>query len=348
MNVEIKSFGEYQGKKYDEIFITNDQGTQISFSNLGARINRWGIEQEDGHYEQIILGHPDAQEVFTSGSYYGATIGRTAGRINQGRFTLNGKEIQLPRNNGENHLHGGFEGLDLEIFDYTIEENDQEVRVIFSLVDPDGHNEYPGTLTLQVVHTYNQQNEWTIEYTATTDQPTLFNPTNHVYFNLNGDNRQSIENHLVQLKASRYMSLETTTIPTGHLEAVEGTVFDLRQATRLGDRLTANEPQFDFTKGYDHPFVIDEGAEVSAIIDLPERQRRIEMTTDEVAVVVYAHGYPVNVDTVWNQPLKQFAGITLETQNLPNAIHNPHFGDTVLSPGETYQSKTTYRLLTNK
>lgn len=345
MKVEVRSFGEYQGKQYDEIVITNDNGTQISFSDLGARINRWGIQKEDGEYEQIILGHQNAEEVFTSGSYYGATIGRVAGRINQGKITIENECYQLERNNGDNHLHGGFDGLDLQRFDYTIEEAEQEVKIKFYYKDVAGHNNYPGNLDLTVIHSYNQNNEWKIQYHASTDEATLFNPTNHVYFNLNGDNQQTIENHYLQIASNCYLPLKSDTIPTGVISEVDNTVFDVRKATLLSERLLAEEPQFDYTKGYDHPFIIDKNETIHAVVSLPEKNRRIEMVTDEIAVVVYSHGYPVNIDTIWKNPLRQFAGITLETQNLPNAIHEKHFGDTILYPGQDYRSETIYRLI---
>lgn len=345
MEVSVKSFGQYQGVDYDEIFITNQQGTQISFSNLGARINRWGILQPSGEYEQIILGHQNAQEVFESASYYGATIGRVAGRIELGKATINGESIQFAKNNGENHLHGGFEGFDLQKFDYKIIEQAEQVCVEFSLYDVAGHNHYPGNLSLKVTFIYNEANEWTVEYEAVTDAPTLFNPTNHVYFNLNGDNEQSIENHYLQVASQRYMPLKSDTMPVGSLESVEDTVFDLREPVLLSKRVRADEPQFAYTKGYDHPWLLEKVADKAhATIALPAKNRKIEMVTSEVAVVIYTHGYLTNIDKIWQQPLKAFAGITLETQNLPNAINNPLFGDTVLLPGEVYTSRTTYKL----
>lgn len=345
MKVEVKSFGSYQGVEYNEIFITNSQGTQISFSDLGARINRWGIESSQGTYEQIILGHQNAEEIFTSKSYYGATIGRIAGRIELGKAEILGKEIQLDTNNGANHLHGGFDGFDLQKFDYVIHEAPESVTVEFDYLDLDGHNQYPGNLSLKVLFTYNEDNEWTLEYQATTDQPTLFNPTNHVYFNLNGDNSASVENHLLQVASQKYMPLKNDTIPLGTLEPVEGSVFDLRQPVLLSERLTASEPQFEYTKGYDHPWLIDKSLSIPhASITLPEKGRRIEMFTDEVAVVIYAHGYLTNIESIWHHSLEPFAGITLETQNLPNAINNPIYGDTILIPGSKFNSKTTYKL----
>lgn len=347
MKVEIKPFGQYEGNDYSEIFITNKQGTQISFCDLGARINRWGLQNDKGEYEQIILGHQNAQEVVDSGSYYGATIGRVAGRVELGQAVIDGQLYQLETNDKANHLHGGFDGFDLQKFNFDIIEAADKVRVEFSLYDKAGHNQYPGNLTLKVTYTYNEQNEWTIDYQATTDAPTIFNPTNHVYFNLNGNNTQSIENHLLQVHSDKYMPLKNDTIPLGRLEPVGDTVFDLREAVLIGDRVHQPEPQFDYTKGFDHPWLIDKTVEgPQAIIQLPAKNRRIEMTTTENAVVIYTHGNLTNIKEIWGQPLLPFAGVTLETQNLPNAINNPLHGDTVLRPEDTFTSRTVYRLVT--
>ncbi|MBF6625053.1 galactose mutarotase [Aerococcaceae bacterium zg-BR9] len=344
MKVEIKSFGSYQGIDYDEILITNQQGVQIGFSSLGARINRWGIQKDSGDYEQIILGHNTAADVFESGSYYGSTVGRVAGRIEMGQFTIDDQEYQLPLNNGANHLHGGPHSIDEQLFDYTIEESENEVRVVFTFVDSDGKNGYPGELHLTVVHSFNEQNEWRISYEATTNQATLFNPTNHVYFNLNGDNNKPALNHTLKVNSSRYLPLKEDTTPVGPIESVEQTVFDLRQPRLLADCVEADEPQFVYTKGFDHPFILDKTEDIHAELYCADTKRRIVMTTDEVAVVIYTHGYLVDIDEIWGNPLVPFAGITLETQNVPGATMYSYFGDTVLRPDEVYRSSTMYRL----
>lgn len=345
MKVEVKAFGEYKGQSYSEIFITNDNGTQISFSDLGARVNRWGIEKEAGTYEQIILGHQNAEEVITSGTFYGATIGRIAGRITAGKFELDGKQYQLGLNNNGTHLHGGFSGFDVQKFDYKIELSKDEARIIFQFTDPAGHNDYPGELKLKVTHTYNNNNEWCTDYEAMTDAPTLFNPTNHVYFNLNGDNRESILNHQLWVDSSTYLPLLPNMSPVGPIASVDNTVFDLRDTADLGAVLTSTEePQFDFTKGFDHPFILDKTQAVQAKIICLENKRVIEMETTEVAVVIYTHGYLNNIAEIWSHPLKPFAGITLETQNLPDAINHGWKGDTILRPGEIFTSQTLYRL----
>lgn len=345
MQVSVKPFGSYQGKDYHEILITSPTGTQISFCDLGARINRWGILNEKGHYEQIILGHQNAEEVFVSGSYYGATVGRVAGRIKKGQFSIDGKDYQVEQNDKDNHLHGGIDGLDLAQFNYEILEEEGTVKLIFTTIDPDGHNHYPGQVNLKVVHTYDQDDRWTVTYEATSDQATLFNPTNHVYFNLNGDNQAPISNHHLTVKAPTYLPLAPDTTPLGHEASVAGTVFDLRKGQDLATVLQADEPQFAFTKGFDHPFIVKDQPGPQAILSLEAKGRSLQVRTDQVALVIYTHGYPAAIDKIWGQPLGQYAGITFESQNLPDAINNPLYGDTVLRPGQTYRAHTSYRLV---
>lgn len=344
MRVDIKSFGQYQGENYDEIFITSQDGIQISFSNLGARINRWGIQVRQDVYEQIILGHENATEVFESGSYYGATVGRVAGRIARGEVTLSGKKIHLEKNKGMHHLHGGHAAMDLAKFDYEIEKNPEGIGIHFYLCEEDGKNGYPGRLNLKVSHFYTFDHTWMIRYEATSDQETLLNLTNHVYFNLNGNNQTSIENHYLQVLSDYYMPLDIENIPLGTLTSVEGTAFDLRRPRRLQEVLTMPEPDFIFTKGYDHPFLLDQGEGVKARLLLKENERLIEVETDQSAVVIYSHGYTPNIQTVWGNPIMPKSGLTFECQNLPDAIHHKLRGDTRLNPGEVYRQTTKYRL----
>lgn len=344
MQVKVVPFGAYGGEAYDEIVITTDDGVQIAFSNLGARINRWGIKQTDGQFEQIILGHQDASEVFASNSYYGATIGRVAGRIANGEIKIGGKEYQLGRNNGAHHLHGGNFAMDLAKFDYEVEVEPKRVGVHFTLKEEEGRNGYPGDLKLKVSHYYTDCHTWTIQYEATSSQPTLINLTNHVYFNLNGNNQASIENHTLQVAASYYMPVGSDHLPLGFLGKVDGTAFDLRQPSCIKNKLTSPEPSFAFTKGYDHPFILDHHDGKQACLSLRDGQRMIEVETDQVAIVIYSHGYIPNLEKVWGNPLQSGSGIAFECQNLPDAIHHQLEGDTIIEPGQVYEQVTHYHL----
>ncbi|MGT2756035.1 aldose epimerase family protein [Streptococcus ovuberis] len=345
MKVEVVPFGSYGGKDFVEILMTNKQGIRIGFSDLGARINRWGIPNQEGHFEEIVLGHANAQEAFESNDYYGVTVGPVAGRIAEGRFTLNGKTYQLSQNDGRNHLHGGLEGYDLQQFAYAIEEAADAVTVTFRLHSP--KIEYPGSVAVEVKHRFTDDNVWTIIYKGEAEETTLFNPTNHVYFNLNGNNQTSVLNHEMTIKASHYLPLDQEAIPLGEKASVEETPFDLREGKRFGDLLDSQDPQFRLMNGFDHPFILDTPgtAEPVAQFTCPDKGRSLEVYTTSPAIVVYTHNKVGDPTLIWDHPLKPYAGIVLETQEVPDAINQPQLGNIIVAKRQIYSSQTSYRLV---
>lgn len=257
MEVNIKEFGRFNDVKYDEIKIENAGKFEISFSNLGARINSWSVPNNDGEMESIILGYESFHHVIESpSSYFGSTIGRVAGRIANSQFQLDGKIYYLAANQGVNHLHGGPDNMAFQKWTHTIDEIENGIQVIFNYLDLDGKNGYPGNLNIEVKHTVTENNEWIIEYTAKTDKKTLFNPTNHVYFNLNGNNKENTENHIIELHADYFLSLGIDNIPTGEVLETEGTSFDLSKGVRYRQLLENDHPQLKQTSGFDHPFIL--------------------------------------------------------------------------------------------
>jgi len=343
MEVKIENFGNYEGHDYDEIIIQKGSEFEISFSNLGARINSWKVPNEEGELESIILGYDNAAHAFEGAEYfYGATIGRVAGRIDAGRFELEGETYQLPVNEDGHHLHGGPNSLDLQIWDYEIVENDDKVDVIFKYQDEAGTNGYPGNIDIEVTHTVTADNKWTVSYKATTDQTTLFNPTNHVYFNLNGDNQKTIENHVIAIDADNFLPVDDGNIPTGEIKRTTGTPFDLKNGERFSELLESDDEQFNIHMGFDHPFLLNESENHQAKITVPEKGRSVYMKTDEPAVIVFTQNEIPTPTKVWGNPVQVYSGITLETQKEPDAINQPTFSSIVLEPGEAYESQTEY------
>jgi len=343
MEVRVENFGNYEGNDYDEIIIQEDSIFEISFSNLGARINSWKVPNEAGEFESIIMGYDDATHVFEAADYfYGATIGRVAGRIDSGRFELEGETHQLPLNDDDHHLHGGPNSLDLQIWDYEIVENGDKVDVIFKYTDETGTNGYPGNLDIEVTHTVSADNKWTVSYKATTDQTTLFNPTNHVYFNLNGDNQKTIENHVITIYADNFLPVDDGNVPTGEIRRTTSPAFDLKNGEKFGDLLESDDEQFSIHQGFDHPFLLNENENHQTKITVPERARSLYMKTDEPAVVVFTQNEIPTPTKVWGNPVQIYSGITLETQKEPDAINQPNFSSIVLEPGEVYESQTEY------
>jgi len=343
MEVRVENFGNYNGNDHDEIFIQGNSNFEISFSNLGARINSWKVPNEEGELESIIMGYDDATHAFEASDYfYGATVGRVAGRIEKGRFELEGEMYQLPLNDDDHHLHGGPNSLDLQTWDYEIVENDHKVDVIFKYTDEAGTNGYPGNLDVEVTHTVSADNQWTISYKATTDETTLFNPTNHVYFNLNGDNQQTIENHVIAIDADNFLLVDDKNVPTGEIRETTGTPFDLKRGEKFSDLLESDDEQFNIHQGFDHPFLLNESENHQAKITVPEKGRSVYMKTNESAVVVFTQNEIPTPTKVWGNPVQVYSGITLETQKEPDAINQPTFSSIVLEPGEVYESQTEY------
>lgn len=343
MEVEIRDFGTHENIKYDEIVISNGAKFMISFSNLGARINSWKVPFDNGELKNIILGYESATHVFEPKNLFlGATIGRVAGRIKGGAFILDEKEYQLPVNDGNNHLHGGFNSLDLRKWDYEIISDKNAVDVIFHYEDKTGSNGYPGNMKIEVTHTITSDNIWTVKYRAVTDEPTLFNPTNHVYFNLNGDNSRDIKNHNIQLTSDYYLPLDDENLPTGEVRAVDGTSFDLRDDKEFGELHKAGDEQFNIHKGFDHPFLLNKERNYQAKVTIPEKNIQLLMKTQEPAVIIHTMNDVSFATKIWDNEMKKYAGIALETQKEPDAINHEKFRSIVLKPNVEFKSETSY------
>lgn len=349
MQVHEEIFGVLDGNEVPVITLTNSKDVSIKVIPYGAHLIEWSVPDAEGNFDNITLGLETLEEYTSQRTYYGATVGRVAGRIRDGAFSIDGKDYQLETNMKGNHIHGGLNGLDTKLWDYRIEQKDDEASVVFSYVDPDGENHYPGTLSLEVTHTLTEDDEWILTYKATTDQPTLFNPTNHVYFNLYGNVRQTIMDHSLYVGADTFLELDESTLPTGKLLPVDDTPFDFREAAPVKQTIESDHPQTKLVNGLDHPFVLkfeDEGPDV--VLFEKESGRTVRMWTDQPVVVIYTHNGSKEDLQIDGTPIKEHAGITLETQNYPDAINQEHFGNIVLRPGEEYHAQTVYQFHLNE
>lgn len=311
---------------------------------MGARVNQWKIFNNKNGTENIILGYETADQAVRGATYfYGTTIGRVAGRISKGKFELNGTSYELPLNEGENHLHGGNGSFDLIKWDYEIKQLDDRIQVVFTHTFADGENGYPGELWVEVTHSYTKENEWIVEYKAKSSQDTIFNPTNHVYFNLNGDRKQSALNHKLQISASKYVPVNEEGLPLGSLESVEGTPFDLVEPKIVGEIVKSSHPQIQLKNGLDHPFVFDKRTE--QMVKLSTADRELVVTTDRPSVVIYTHQTVPDAFEIRGKRIEPYDGIAIETQVLPNAINETGFGDIVLKANEEFYSETSYQVI---
>jgi len=333
-------FGEVDQKTIYSFTMENDQGMKVTAINYGCIITSILAPDKNGTLEEVVIGHDTLVDYIHDSYFLGAVVGRVGGRIKGGSFELDGDTYTLPKNNQENHLHGGFKGFNKVVWD--AERLEEGVR--FSYFSPDGEEGYPGNLHIQVTYTLDNQNQLNIHYEAHSDKKTLLTVTNHSYFNLSGNLKRDIQQHSLKIKSDRFIELNDEFIPTGNFLDVGRTPFDFRDGRAIETGITAAHDQNVLVgNGYDHPFLLHTNHNAEIELKDPVSGRILTMETDEVGVVVYS-GNSINAEGKFRgTPAKKYLGICLETQGLPDAIHHPHFPSVVLDRDQKYSSKTVYK-----
>jgi aldose 1-epimerase len=350
MKISNQPFGKMpDGSAVNLFTLTNDNGVEVKITNYGGVVVSLIVPDQHGHLDDIVLGFDTLAEYLEKSPYFGCITGRYANRIAYGKFTLNGVDYALAQNDGENHLHGGSKGFDKEL--WTTEEIRSEVGVGLKLnyTSPDGEENYPGTLSVSVVYTLTNDDELKIEYTATTDQDTIVNLTNHSYFNLAGAGEGNILGHELMINAERFTPVDNTAIPTGELRPVAGTPFDFREMTEIGARIEQDDEQLKFGQGYDHNWVLGNagGALIlAARVEEAASGRAMEVYTTELGIQFYSGNFLDGLTGKGGQKYPRRSGLCLETQHYPDSPNQPDFPSTVLKPGETYQTTTIYKFST--
>jgi aldose 1-epimerase len=343
MEVSKTEFGLFQNQTIWQYTLANDNGLKLNVMNYGATLTDIEMPDKHGKAARIVIGSGRFQDYLDEDAYFGATVGRVAGRITAGNFSIDGANYQLPLNDGNNTNHGGPNSFERLIWESHPFKKAGQIGVRFDLFSPDGTNGFPGNLNASVIYSLNQKNEWQLHYEATTDKPTLFNPTNHVYFNLAGDLEQTVDSHLLQLASHRFGEIHEDGTPTGRLIDITGTPFNFIKSTAIKNGFDSDHPQNKLVTGYDHPFLLDKrGDGPDAILEEPLSGRRVTMSTTNNAVVVYSGNALSDKIIMDGKPLKSHCGITLEAQMMPDAIHHEGFGNIILRPGTTYEADTVY------
>lgn len=340
--------------KLKEFEISNDNGFVVSCTEFGATLISILVPDVQGDLHDIVVGHSSLEETLLSPEYpfFGSTVGRFAGRIAGGKFTLDGNQYQLPLNdNGVNHIHGGPLAFDKMPWKGITLQETNAAGVIFSHRSQDGSQGYPGNVDVKVTYKLTNNNELIITYEATTDKATPLNLTNHAYFNLTARPDQKIYNHHLTLKADHYCPLDENTIMTGEMVSVENSPFDFRYGKPIGRDISASHPQIQQEKGFDHPFILSPDMTTSngepkfcARVEDPESGRFLEILTTEPAVVFYT-GNSLNEKIVGKSgvSLHPHSAFCLETQKVPDSRNEENFSKTILRPGEKYFSQTIYK-----
>ncbi|MEE2616835.1 MAG: aldose epimerase family protein, partial [Bacteroidota bacterium] len=232
--------------------LENKIGTKVSIITYGGIITNLKTFNKSGALEDIVLGYNSLEEYTKESPYFGAIVGRYGNRISKGKFSINGKEYNLARNDGQNHLHGGNIGFDKVIWDATTQIDKNSASLILSYTSRDMEEGYPGNLETKVIYTLNNENSIEVLYEAITDKPTIINLTQHSYFNLSGDFSESILDHEVKINANAFLPVDKTLIPTGEIVNVESTPFDFREFKRIGKDIDLKNEQLIIGNGYDH------------------------------------------------------------------------------------------------
>ena len=341
MNMKQDIYGQtHSGQSVTRFSLTADNGSSVQLSSLGAAITSLSVPDSQGQIGDVVLGFDTLAGWEENVPHFGVVVGRYGNRIAKGKFTLNGQEYTLATNNGQNHLHGGNIGFDRVV--WQAEEKDG--NICFTHTSTDGGEGYPGTLTATVTYTFTEQNELKIAYHATADAPTPVNLTNHSYFNLSGQG--NILDHELTLNAAHFTPVDSGLIPTGELRAVINTPMDFTSATRIGDRIDADDEQITYGGGYDHNWVLDNWDETLrqfATVHDTHSGRIMRVLTAEPGVQFYSGNFLDGTITGKNGAIySKRAGFCLETQHFPDSPNQPNFPSTILNPDETYQTKTVY------
>ena len=330
--------------------LTNKSGMEVCVTNFGGRIVSIMVPDKKGEYKDVVLGFDNIQDYFPENNQtdFGATIGRYANRIAQGKITVDGVEYQRPQNNYGHCLHGGPNGWQYKVAE-VVEADGSHLKVKFD--SPDGDANFPGHVTAFVTFTLTEDNAIDIKYEATTDKTTVINMTNHSYFNLAGDPaNHCVEDDELYINATCFTPVDDTFMTTGEIVPVEGTPMDFRTAKLVGKDINADYDQLHNGKGYDHNWVLDTKGDdtvLAAELYCPETGIVLKQYTNEPGVQIYAGNFLDGTVTGKKGIVYNFRhAICLETQKYPDTPNKPEWPSALLKPGETYTSHCVFAFST--
>ena len=349
----MESFGKTRSGQAVQLFrLINSSGMQVEICNYGGIVTRLLVPDREGNLADVVLGYDSTAGYEADSAYFGALIGRYGNRIASGGFSLDGKEYPLTDNSKANglpcHLHGGTEGFDRKVWQAeTVKDDDSSQGVKLTYHSPDGEEGYPGNCTVTVHYWLRPDNALEIDYHALSDQATPISLTNHSYFNLRGEGNGDVLKHSLHLPAERYTPIAEDMIPTGELAPVAGTPFDFNTVQTIGKRIEADHPQLEVAGGYDHNFVLKtEPGQLSRIATVSEGDtgRTMEVWTDAPGVQFYSGNF-LDGSQVGKSghPYIKNGAFCLETQHFPDAPNQANFPDSILRPGQSYRTRTSYR-----
>lgn len=335
------------GKNVNLYTLKSKNGMTMQVTNYGGHVVSLWVPDKNGHFDDIVLGHNTLKEYidYEGERFIGCVVGRYANRIANGQFYIDSIRYNIPQNNNGQSLHGGLKGLDQVIWDVdSVTPN----KIYLSYTSPDGEEGYPGTLKLNMDYSLTDDNEFIIQYHATTDKPTVINLSHHGFFNLKGEGRGSINDHLLTIYADSITPVNNVLIPTGQLMAVEGTPFDFCKATAIGKRVDTDNEQLKNANGYDHNWVLDRKSaydiELAASVYEPSSGRYLEVFTDQPGLQFYGGNFFNGSGKGKYSPTIDYReALALETQKFPDSPNQPNFPSARLNPDETYRHTCIYK-----
>lgn len=335
-----------KGQSPELYTLKNASGMEVSITNYGGRIVSLIVPDRDGVLRDVVLGFDKLEDYYPerNESDFGASIGRYANRIKDGRITVDGKEYQLPQNNFGHCLHGGTRGWQYQFYN-AVEVTENSLKL--ERISPDGDQNFPGNVKAYVTFTLTDGNALDIHYEATTDAPTVINMTNHAYFNLSGDPaNHSICDDELYINASAFTPVDDTFMTTGEIWPVEGTPMDFRTPKLVGKDIDVDYEQLRNGHGYDHNWVLDTAGDESAIaaeLYCPETGIDLKVYTCEPGIQVYSGNFlDGTVTGKGGVAYQRRTAICLETQKFPDTPNKPEWPSALLLPGETYTSHCVF------
>lgn len=338
----MEQFGIFNGKPVELIRLQNG-GLSAEILTYGATLRSLRVPDRDGKPLDVVLGFDSIEDYVNQSCYIGATVGPNANRIGGAACPIGKTRRRLDANDGKNNLHSGFAGLDRQLWEVLAA---SEEAVTLLCTHPDGRGGLPGDLNLAVTY-WLDEGALLVEYRAVSEKDTLCNPTNHSYFNLDGQGSGDVLDHRIQILSDAFTPTDAHSIPTGELRPVAGTVMDLREPVRIGDRVEDPEPQLRLAKGFDHNWILEEKEEpfrLAARVWGARSGVSMELWTDRPGVQFYSGNYiPQGLPGKDGALYGPRSGLCLETQAWPDAPNHPDFPATLLRAGKEWQSRTLYR-----
>ncbi len=343
--LEPKNFVDTINGKATALYVLKNQnGMEVCVTNFGGRIVSVMVPDKEGVMKDVVLGFDSIGKYERIPSDFGASIGRYANRINQGKITIDGQTIQLPQNNFGHCLHGGPNGWQYKVYDATLVDSTTLKLVLNS---PDGDENFPGNVVATVTYKLTDDNAIDINYEATTDKKTVINLTNHSYFNLGGNPEFPILDDVLYVNSTEYTPVDSTFMTTSEVVPVKGTPFDFTTPKPIGQDINADHQQIKFGNGYDHNWILNTKGDINQIatrLTSPSSGITLEIYTNEPGIQVYTGNFLDGTVVGKNgKTYNQRAAICLETQHYPDSPNKPQWPSVILEPGKTYNSRCIFK-----